>query len=130
MGGEDFDDITTLVDFLMLMRDGEEDRARALIDDLLTVRKEEEEEEEEEEDGVMTLDLTEIVRRDGQEEDGGEMDVLLLASRICQRCDRREINSSLLPCGHLCFCSICASTEDMCSVCNEYFRGFCTFFLA
>ena len=129
MGGEDFEDVGILIDFLLAMRDGEEARAKSLIAPMLERRLKEKEKEKEEED-VHVVDLVEMVRLHERGNDDTELDVLLVSSRICQRCDKREINSALLPCGHLCYCSDCVASEKTCLVCGEYFRAFCTFFLA
>ena len=123
-GGVELGDISAFVDVLLLLRDGEEEMARALIGGSM----EGEEGGVKADDEVLTVDVVKLVRRDGREDDGGESDRLMVASRICQRCDGREINSALLPCGHLSFCSICATTEETCLVCDEYFSGFVLFF--
>ncbi|XP_004231579.2 BOI-related E3 ubiquitin-protein ligase 1 [Solanum lycopersicum] len=60
----------------------------------------------------------------GEEEEGG---VRILAgeaqdkrNRMCRRCGERESCVLLLPCRHLCLCTVCGSSlQDVCPVCNS-----------
>ncbi|KAG0481421.1 hypothetical protein HPP92_012279 [Vanilla planifolia] len=39
-------------------------------------------------------------------------------ARSCRRCWKREANVLLLPCRHLCLCTVCCPVEDFCPVCE------------
>ncbi|CAM8901647.1 unnamed protein product [Rhodiola kirilowii] len=43
--------------------------------------------------------------------------------RVCKACCTREINVVLLPCRHLCCCTICDSVIDFCPVCQTEKKG-------
>ncbi|CAM8899341.1 unnamed protein product [Rhodiola kirilowii] len=43
--------------------------------------------------------------------------------RVCKACCTREINVVLLPCRHLCCCTICESVIDFCPVCQTEKKG-------
>uniref|UniRef100_M1C9B4 RING-type domain-containing protein n=1 Tax=Solanum tuberosum TaxID=4113 RepID=M1C9B4_SOLTU len=61
------------------------------------------------------------------EEDDKEEEVRTLAgdaqdkrNRMCRRCGERESCVLLLPCRHLCLCTVCGSSlQDACPVCNS-----------
>ncbi|CAM8904420.1 unnamed protein product [Rhodiola kirilowii] len=43
--------------------------------------------------------------------------------RVCKACCTREINVVLLPCRHLCCCTICESVINFCPVCQTEKKG-------
>ncbi|GER52760.1 SBP (S-ribonuclease binding protein) family protein [Striga asiatica] len=41
------------------------------------------------------------------------------SSRMCRSCGKEESSVLLLPCRHLCLCALCASSLQMCPLCNS-----------
>lgn len=41
------------------------------------------------------------------------------SSRVCRKCGREEACVLLLPCRHLCLCSVCGSSLNTCPVCKS-----------
>ncbi|MED6145251.1 hypothetical protein PIB30_023358 [Stylosanthes scabra] len=54
-------------------------------------------------------------RREEEAEDGGDSG----AVRMCKKCGERESIVLLLPCRHLCLCTMCGSTVRNCPLCNS-----------
>ncbi|KAK6917045.1 hypothetical protein RJ641_017796 [Dillenia turbinata] len=53
-------------------------------------------------------------RRLAREERGGER-----SSKMCRKCGVKESSVVVLPCRHLCVCTLCGSTVHTCPVCNS-----------
>ncbi|XP_023511736.1 probable BOI-related E3 ubiquitin-protein ligase 3 [Cucurbita pepo subsp. pepo] len=95
--------------------------------------KEEKEEEEEEVEGRWRVVKSKTVKRNnkgsnrknGGEERGGSSSSSSSkgSNRMCRNCGKEESSVLLLPCRHLCLCTVCGSSVHTCPICKSSKNG-------
>ncbi|XP_038888853.1 probable BOI-related E3 ubiquitin-protein ligase 3 [Benincasa hispida] len=95
---------------------GIEDQATAaLVDDAQSsCGSNEKEEEKEEEEGWRVVKEKTVKRKNGGGEGTGSR-----KSRMCRNCGKEESSVLLLPCRHLCLCTVCGSSVHTCPICKS-----------
>lgn len=54
-------------------------------------------------------------------DEGGEMsNKMMRSNRLCRKCGKEESCVLILPCRHLCLCTVCGSTLHTCPVCKSF----------
>lgn len=87
---------------------GIEDPATALVDDAQSSCGSNEEEEEEEKVWRVVKGKTVKSKNGGGEDTGSRK------KRMCRNCEKEESSVLLLPCRHLCLCTVCGSSVHTC----------------
>ncbi|CAK9308534.1 unnamed protein product [Citrullus colocynthis] len=92
---------------------GIEDPATALVDDAQSSCGSNEEEEEEEKVWRVVKGKTVKSKNGGGEDTGSRK------KRMCRNCEKEESSVLLLPCRHLCLCTVCGSSVHTCPICKS-----------
>lgn len=98
---------------------GIDDPATALVDDAQSSCGSNVGEEREVEEGWRVVKAVKVEDESRNKNNNGGQDTGSRNCRLCRNCGKEESSVLLLPCRHLCLCTVCGSSLHTCPICKS-----------